>query len=103
SGFAGPYGSNRWMTYWWIVAHPGKSEQDLSNGLQRLVTFWAIKNAVDLTSGTVEIRQRSLDVSLVDWRPELLHENLAHPWRVVGSVRGSLGNLQVRFTSDARF
>jgi hypothetical protein len=34
---------------------------------------------------------------------DLLQENLAHEWRVVGIIRGSLGDLQTRFNAEARF
>jgi hypothetical protein len=95
-GFTGPYLSGRVYSMWtWFTLAPKRDSASLGRELSRYVTFWAVREGVDLERGRVSIRRRSLFLSLTQWKPDWLRRNQMQPWSEVGRIRGAARALEV--------
>lgn len=102
SGLAGGYLSGRVYCMWtWFSLDPRRDRSFVGRELIRYVTFWAVRESIDLNESFVSILQRPIDISLTSWRPNWSERNRSRSWIEVGRISGIPGNLQVEWISPA--
>ncbi len=76
-----------WINYSYRVSMPNVSKKPitLKKGLPQYASFWAHKNGVDLNNAEFTIVMKKVKVTF-EWEKDLLKNNLATPWKEVGTI-----------------
>ncbi|WJH35872.1 DCC1-like thiol-disulfide oxidoreductase family protein [Paenibacillus sp. CC-CFT747] len=100
-GYTGSYNSGRlWELWTFETVKPELPLDQVERNLSRFVTYWAVRNNIPLEKGRILILQRPMDVTLDRFRQDRLADNLSQPWKEVGVITGSPGQLKVSFAGE---
>ena len=100
-GTSGAYGWGRGWAHWiFRTASPDIPDARRDVGLRRWVAFWMSQGG-DTLDGEIVIRERPVEVSLYEWRPNLGRRNRETPWHDVARITGEPGDLRIEWLEPA--
>lgn len=103
-GFSRGYKVGRqWDNWAYATVKPDVSYGQASSSMLGYAAFWAKDSGTDLHSGNghIEIQRKPIEVSMKDFRPGLLRDNMGQPWSRIGEIAASGGGLQLALDGAA--
>lgn len=103
NGFSRGYKVGRqWDNWAYATVKPDIPYEQAKNSMLDYAAFWAEDSGTDLHSGNghIEIQRKPIDVSMDDFRPGLLQDNMDQPWSRIGEITASGGSLQLVMDSS---
>ncbi|MNB87976.1 hypothetical protein D3C75_349820 [compost metagenome] len=103
-GFSRGYKVGRqWDNWAYATVKPDVAYGQASRSMLGYAAFWAKDSGTDLHSGKghIEIQRKPIEVSMKDFRPGLLRDNMGQPWSRIGEISASGGSLQLALDGAA--
>ncbi|MCZ8521139.1 MULTISPECIES: DCC1-like thiol-disulfide oxidoreductase family protein [Paenibacillus] len=100
--FTGGYTLGRlWEVWTFETARPGLPMEQTERNLLRFAAYWVHRYSKDMTGAKIHVLQRPQKVSLTEWKPDRLRENLAAEWISAGDIEGAPGSMRLTLKRPA--